>query len=325
MKNCELNVRTIDEGGIDEKSGMNFSEYIAILSGDTTLLEKSKLEKKIAVLESLKRVHYKEVARSRNHLDNLRSDRDSAVNILDKLSKDKVAYTSVLKFDKDGTKLNAIKLIGLESADPEVIGKFIISIYNNWKPEHDPKIGNLYGFDLYVRQHTEFFEMDRQWSERKFNTFYAERAETGIKYTYNQGHPNVDNTKLAARHFISAINRVTDLAENEKNKLAELEKEIPMVELIMEKPFEKEAELAKMKTELATIEREIALNIQEKQMKEPELYPAEGIPGEEPAQKETLILKIGPNTKHPDYSLKPVVFANGRTNENIKKVKGIRL
>ncbi|MGF2412618.1 MAG: helicase-related protein, partial [Ferruginibacter sp.] len=54
MKNCELNVRTIDEGSIDEKSGMNFSEYIAILSGDTTLLEKSKMEKKIAVLESLR-------------------------------------------------------------------------------------------------------------------------------------------------------------------------------------------------------------------------------------------------------------------------------
>ena len=30
MKNCELNVRMIDEGGIDDKSGMNFSEYIAI-------------------------------------------------------------------------------------------------------------------------------------------------------------------------------------------------------------------------------------------------------------------------------------------------------
>ena len=42
MKNCELNVRTIDEGSIDENSGMNFSEYIAILSGDTSLLGKIK-------------------------------------------------------------------------------------------------------------------------------------------------------------------------------------------------------------------------------------------------------------------------------------------
>lgn len=48
MKNCELNVRTLDEGALDEKSGMNFSEYIAILSGDTTLLDKAKVEKKAA-------------------------------------------------------------------------------------------------------------------------------------------------------------------------------------------------------------------------------------------------------------------------------------
>jgi hypothetical protein len=48
---------------MDEKSGMNFSEYIAILSGDTTLLEKTKLEKKIAVMESLKTAHLKEIVR----------------------------------------------------------------------------------------------------------------------------------------------------------------------------------------------------------------------------------------------------------------------
>ena len=62
MKNCELHVRTIDEGALDEKSGMNFSEYIAVLSGDTSLLEKTKLEKKVAVLESLRALHQKEVA-----------------------------------------------------------------------------------------------------------------------------------------------------------------------------------------------------------------------------------------------------------------------
>jgi hypothetical protein len=46
MKNCELNIRKIDEGAMDEKSGMNFSEYIAILSGDTSLLEKANWKKR---------------------------------------------------------------------------------------------------------------------------------------------------------------------------------------------------------------------------------------------------------------------------------------
>ena len=35
--------RTIDEGAIDEKSGMNFSEYVAVLSGNTDLLDKARL------------------------------------------------------------------------------------------------------------------------------------------------------------------------------------------------------------------------------------------------------------------------------------------
>ena len=40
LKHNNLGVRTIDEGGMDEGSGMNFSEYVAVLSGNTDLLEK---------------------------------------------------------------------------------------------------------------------------------------------------------------------------------------------------------------------------------------------------------------------------------------------
>ena len=40
-----MGARTIDEGAMDEKAGMNFSEYMALLSGNTDLLDKAKLEK----------------------------------------------------------------------------------------------------------------------------------------------------------------------------------------------------------------------------------------------------------------------------------------
>ncbi|MEO7049234.1 MAG: helicase-related protein, partial [Ferruginibacter sp.] len=108
MKNCELNVRTIDEGSIDEKSGMNFSEYIAILSGDTTLLEKSKMEKKIAVLESLRVAHHKEVFRSRLSLDKMQADKERTLQTLNKLKTDVELYHGGLQFDKDGSKINSI-------------------------------------------------------------------------------------------------------------------------------------------------------------------------------------------------------------------------
>ena len=46
-----MGARTIDEGAMDEKSGMNFSEYMALLSGNTHLFDKATLEKRIASLE----------------------------------------------------------------------------------------------------------------------------------------------------------------------------------------------------------------------------------------------------------------------------------
>ncbi|RGZ22716.1 DNA methylase, partial [Bacteroides caccae] len=40
LKSGAMGARTIDEGAMDEKSGMNFSEYMALLSGNTDLLDK---------------------------------------------------------------------------------------------------------------------------------------------------------------------------------------------------------------------------------------------------------------------------------------------
>lgn len=268
MKNCELNVRTIDEGAVDEKSGMNFSEYVAILSGDTSLLEKSKLEKKIAVMESLKVAHYREVSRSKYQLENLESDKNDTIKILDKLSSDEAVYKKHLQYEKDGTKANPIRLKGVDSAKPEAIGRHLIDLYKNWKPSADPHIGTLYGFDLYIRQHKEAFEEKGLLHYKYYNTLYAERPESGIKYTFSQGHPNTDNPKLAARHFLNAIDRVDSLKEKYEKTLEELNKNIPMVEQIVAKPFGKESELAQMKSELAKMEREIALKIQENQMRQ---------------------------------------------------------
>lgn len=297
MKNCELNVRSIDEGAIDEKSGMNFSEYIAILSGDTTLLEKSKLEKKVAVLQSLRSVHFKEVAKSRLKLEHLQSDYNSVTNILSHLERDEKLYTSGLKYDKEGTKVNPIQLDGLNSIDAEKIGNYIIYLYKNWKPsqEHgsDQKIGSLYGFDCYIRQQQESYEDKGLFAYRHRNGFYVQHPDGGIKYTYNQGHPTVDNPKLAARHFINALDRVGKIKEQYQTQLQELHTTIPVLQKIIEKPFEKEDELKTMKQDLSRLEREISLKIQENKLKQDD-HKEEAIVIEETV-KETPVISINTN------------------------------
>ena len=274
MKNCELNVRTIDEGSIDEKSGMNFSEYIAILSGDTSLLEKSKMEKKIAVLESLRNAHHKEVIRSRFQLENLQRDKESTIQTLDKLRVDETAYKKVLTFEKDGIKSNPVQITDCKSTEPEPTGIHLIQLSVNWKPkpgEDDViKIGNLYGFDCMIRRQKETFENKSLFEYRYQNIFFAESKTTGNKYTWNQGHINIDNPKLAARHFLNCIDRVTSVKEKYDSNLKELERNIPMLEKIVEKPFEIETELAQLKADVSRLDREITLRIQVNQMKQHE-------------------------------------------------------
>lgn len=272
MKNCELNVRTIDEGAIDEKSGMNFSEYIAILSGDTTLLEKSKMEKKIAVLESLRNAHHKEVIRSRFQLESFERDKETTIQTLGQLTQDEGSYKSQLQFDKEGTKINSIQLDGLNSADPEAIGIYLIKLSTTWKPksgEDDTlKMGTLYGFDLYIRSQKETYENKGMFEYRYQNVYYAENKKTRIKYTWNQGHINMDNPKIAARYFLNAIDRVEALKEKYQKNLHELEQNIPMLQQLVSKPFEREEELSQLKKDVSKLEREISIKIQANQMKQ---------------------------------------------------------
>jgi len=277
MKNNELQVRSIDEGAIDEQGGMNFSEYIAILSGDTSLLEKTKIEKKIAVLESSKKVHFKELFHAKGRLDHLKSEKISEEHILSRLSQDAIYYKERLQVDRDGTKANPIQLTGFKTADAEQIGKQLIHLYKSWKPGNEPKIGSLYGFELFIRHHSEPVSEDGQLTIRHFNTFYAERPETNIKYTYNQGHPNVDNPKLAARHFLNAIDRVDVLQDKYTKSLAEINNEIGLLERIVLKPFDKEQQLADLKIELTSLEREITIKIKAQQMASGELPADESV------------------------------------------------
>jgi hypothetical protein len=51
LKSCQMGSRTLDEGALDEASGVSFAEYVAVLSGNTDLLDKAKLDKRISTLE----------------------------------------------------------------------------------------------------------------------------------------------------------------------------------------------------------------------------------------------------------------------------------
>jgi hypothetical protein len=193
------------------------------------------------------------------------------------LSADETFYSGRLVYEKDGSKSNPIKLNNFSSVDPEAIGKYLIELSTKWKPEQDPNIGELYGFNLMIRQQSEGYESNGEFKYRYYNTFYAERAIEGIKYSFNQGHINTDNPKLAARYFLNAIDRVGSLKEKYEKMVVEMEKEINDLGILITKPFDNESQLSALKLELSAKEREIAINIQKNQMAQEGLDVAEEI------------------------------------------------
>ena len=104
---------------MDEKSGMNFSEYVAILSGNTDLLEKAKLEKKIASLDSERQAFIRSKSSSRSRLDEVMRTVDGNKELIARFQSDWDLYQSRVQKDKEGNILNPITLKGVEGSDPK--------------------------------------------------------------------------------------------------------------------------------------------------------------------------------------------------------------
>lgn len=317
MKNCDLHVRSIDEGAMDEKTGMNFSEYIAILSGDTTLLEKSRLEKKLMVLESVKASHIRQIGNAQRKLEELKMEKGRKLLLLEKLKADQTLYKSNLRHEKDGSKSNPVHFKDCDSRDSEGIGKHLIDFFNSYRPladcKREDKIGQLYGFDLYIRSTPgSLYNTD----DTCRNDLYAVNPASGIKYNYNGGTPNLDSPKLAARYFLNAIDRVDHLIDYHGKELRKLEEEIPMMEQLTQKPFGKEEEIKASKLELARLEREISIKIQENQMKEA-AQEATSVEGGQEEVTTSVVEELEPVTEMVSSDYKSP--QNGTGNERIKR------
>jgi N12 class adenine-specific DNA methylase len=257
LKSNNLGKRTIDEGSMDEQSGMNFSEYVAILSGNTDLLDKAKLEKQIAGLESERQAFHRSKFSSKYKLESLTSSLETAQPKLERMSLDWDNFQKKVEKGRDGMVLNPVRLNDLPSvADIKMIGTKLNDISEKARTDGEYKeIGELYGFKLLVK--TEVSEKDGV--ESQFNRFFAQ-GESNFKYTYNNGQMASD-LKLAATNFLNALQKISVFIDQEKENIATLQKDIPVLEELVNGLWTKENALLILKTDLLAIDRKIQLSI----------------------------------------------------------------
>lgn len=267
LKSGALGARTIDEGAMDEKSGMNFSEYMAILSGNTDLLDKAKLEKKIASLEGERKSFNKGKRDSETKLRSKTAELGNNKASLKGMTEDYGKFMGKAKKDKDGNILNLITLDGVESTNLEVIGKHLQMLAEKETTGGQYKrIGEIYGFPVKIVSETSF-ENGLPFVDNRF------LVEGNYKYQYNYGHIAKSDPIAAANNFLNALQKIPSYIEQYGSRCKALEKEIPQLEEIAGKTWKKEEELKGLKAELAALDRKIQLELApptEKECKEEE-------------------------------------------------------
>lgn len=257
LKNNSLGNRTIDEGSMDEKGGMNFSEYVAILSGNTELLEKARLEKKIASMESERQAFTRGKSSSRYKLENIMSEVEKNNGYINRINKDIDAFKTNVRYGDDGVnRLNPVILNGLQGSNPKEVGLKLNQIAEKARTYGAyEQIGSLYGFNLLVKSETtakDGFDVIQ-------NRFFI-KGEGELLYNYNHGMMATD-PKTAALNFLNALDSMPKLLEKYKADNEKLQKDIPVLREVVEADWRKDPELKTLKDEMVKLDREIQLSL----------------------------------------------------------------
>ena len=202
LKSGALGARTIDEGGMDEKSGMNFSEYMAILSGNTDLLDKAKLEKRIAALESERKSFNKGRGDAEFRLQTITHDIANNEATIRLMKADLAKYEAVVQRDKEGNPLNNLTLDDCKLTDEKNMGVHLQGLAQRVDTHGMyQRIGEVYGFPIAIISERALVD----GKEKVQNRFVV---EGNYKYKFNNGYIAMSDTHAACMNFVNALEKI---------------------------------------------------------------------------------------------------------------------
>lgn len=294
LKKGSMGARTIDEGSMDEQGGMNFSEYVAILSGNTDLLDKAKLEKQIASLESERKSFNRGKSSADSKLENIMQTVTKNGDLIERISTDLKHFEQRVQRDDQGNPLNLLQLDGVNGNDPKLIASKLVEIEDKSRTHGvSQSIGKLYGFDLLVKTESSM----KDGFDFIENRFFV-RGEGNILYNFNGGKLAKD-PNIAAQMFLRTFETIPPLLEKYQKESEKISKDIPILQEVVKETWKKEDQLKQLKSDLDALDRKIQLSLKPvKQNEGNELSPT-NVQSPEPDAKPYV-------HKMPDYLSAPL-------------------
>ena len=255
LKSGAMGARTIDEGSMDEKNGMNFSEYMAILSGNTDLLEKAKLEKRIAVLESERKSFNKGIGDSRFRLQTISHDITNNEAVIKRMKEDYAKFSAIVQRDSNGNPVNNLTLDNCKYKDEQNMGVYLQGLVQKTDTHGQYKrVGEVYGFPISIISERNLVD----GKETVQNRFVV---EGNYKYKFNNGFIAMSDTHAACMNFVNALEKIPAIVAQYEERTAKMKADVPILEGIVAKVWGKESELKQLKSDLAALDRKITAQL----------------------------------------------------------------
>ena len=278
LKTISLGSRVIDEGAMDEENGMNFAEYVAILSGNDDLLQKAKLEKKIMALESERKTYMQARRETEWRLEVAQDKVEKNDVIIRDMTEDYDKFLSRVKKGEDGTSLPGLTMPKIKEITADGVYNVegmgaALQDAGRTIGNKDRQMGEVYGFPLMVDT---IYMYDEKMRKEVYagNRFYVKGH---YLYEHNNGHlaMSKDNRLGAVRYGVQALERIPSVVAQYQERNQKLQQDIAEYQRIAGKPWGKEDDLKGLKTELEALEKQIQASLDEttKNMPKPEELP----------------------------------------------------
>ena len=248
INNGTIAVRRIDEDGMDEDTGMNFAEFVAILSGNTDLLDKAKLDNKIMQLEKEQAAFNKERYRAERKVEGNRQEIDTCKRNIGRMTED-WEYFNTHKEDC------AIAINGNSQLTAEETGRALHTLSRKHRGDFT-RIGSYNGLRLLVRSE---YRLDGSFDR---NTFFVE-GKSGLKYKCGMSGSLPPSFAAAAMFPQTTLENIPKLMERQVERQKHLEEEIITLQQVMARRWSKEEELKRLKQECKELQERINRTLEE--------------------------------------------------------------
>lgn len=260
LKRGQLSIRTLDEGSMDEHTGMNFAEYMALLSGNTDLLERAKLEKKIAGLESERKSFLRDHAEQEQKRTDMIAENERHERNIKDAREDLARFNKARRLNADGSVCNDITLSRHnEPSDVKAIGSELLRISDEERTGGNyHTVGSVCGFDVVVKT---IYKTGLLGNTEPENHFFVKGSR--IYYQHSNGKLNKTSPRLAAEYPLQVLQSIPTLISEWEERMEGNRVRIEQLSSILTLTWGKEDELCKLRTALTLLDRKIEKELRE--------------------------------------------------------------